>query len=128
MIVLTKSDLPEAVDRSRLLRVCDGLPPLSLSTLDGCGCPELASIIAERCRQSEGSQEGATPNLRHRDALRTAAASLEKAADLISRGGALLDQVAAELHRAVAALGEITGETAGEEILERVFSRFCVGK
>jgi tRNA modification GTPase len=128
LVVLTKSDLPEAIDRGGLLRGCDGLPLLSLSTVDGRGCPELARVIAERCGESAGNGEGTAPNLRHREALRTAADSLEKAAELISQRGALLDQVVTELHRASAALGEITGETAGEAILERVFSRFCIGK
>jgi tRNA modification GTPase len=128
LIVLTKSDLPEAIDHSSLLRSCAGLPLLRLSTLDSCGCPELARIIAERCRESAGSVEGTAPNLRHQEALRTAADSLGRATGLISHGDALLDQAVAELHRAVTALGEITGETAGEAILERVFSRFCIGK
>ena len=43
-----------------------------------------------------------------------------------ARSGAEL--VAAALRRALTALGEITGETATEELLERIFATFCIGK
>ena len=68
------------------------------------------------------------PNLRHRDALERAAAHLDTAAGQACSGDGFLDRMALELLAALAALGEITGQTATEEILERIFSRFCVGK
>ena len=66
-------------------------------------------------------------NIRHSEALERAAGNLDTAAGQLHRrrvsrpdGGRLL--------AALAALGEITGQTATEEIIERIFSRFCVGK
>jgi tRNA modification GTPase len=53
---------------------------------------------------------------------------MERAADILAGKTGPLDQAVAEMRWAVSSLGEITGETAGEEILERIFSRFCVGK
>ena len=43
-------------------------------------------------------------------------------------GGMELDLIAVDLQRALAALGEITGETLNEQVIDEVFARFCVGK
>ena len=43
-------------------------------------------------------------------------------------GGVVLDGIAMELKEALDAVGELTGETASADILDAVFSRFCVGK
>ena len=68
------------------------------------------------------------PNIRHREALERSAGHLDTAAAQARSGDGFLDRMALELLAALAALGEITGQTATEEILERIFSRFCVGK
>ena len=122
-------DLPQRIDRGQLLERFNGLPVLSLSTLDGLGCPELVRTVADRCRQNvDDGGEAICPDLRHREALRLAAGALEIAAELLSRPAVPLDQAVVELRGAVASLGEITGESVGEEILDRIFSRFCLGK
>ena len=68
------------------------------------------------------------PMLRHRDALDRAAGHLDIAAEHACSGDGFLDRLALELRASLVALGEITGQAATEEILERIFSRFCVGK
>lgn len=65
-------------------------------------------------------------NERHSDALKRAVASLQNAhssIDEMSTEFTLLD-----LREAYVALGEITGETASEDIIDRIFSKFCLGK
>ena len=65
---------------------------------------------------------------RHREALASAAASLREAAELARSVPGEPELVAARVREALAALGAITGETATEELLDRIFAAFCVGK
>ena len=64
---------------------------------------------------------------RHREALERAASSLADAAQAIASGEPV-DMAAVDVATALEALGEITGETTSEDILESLFSNFCVGK
>jgi tRNA modification GTPase len=63
---------------------------------------------------------------RHADALRRAASSLERA--LQALGVSTLEVASGEVGLAVEALGEITGESASEDLIDAIFRRFCIGK
>lgn len=63
---------------------------------------------------------------RHYDAFRRAGTALETAIDAI--GGAPLDMIAVDIKNCWDILGEISGKTASEEIIDEIFSKFCVGK
>ena len=66
-------------------------------------------------------------HLRHKVALEKAAESLIRARDGLSKG--LPPELAAlEIREALNALGEITGRTTTEDVLERIFANFCIGK
>lgn len=69
----------------------------------------------------------AVSNPRHVDALRRARLALERAS-LRGREGAPGEIVAIELREGLAAIGEVTGAGVDPELLDRIFSRFCVGK
>ncbi|MFB0526614.1 MAG: tRNA modification GTPase, partial [bacterium] len=66
-------------------------------------------------------------NVRHRDALAKAEESLTEGIESCRRGESE-EFIALDLRRALDGLGEIVGETATEDILSRIFSRFCIGK
>jgi len=70
---------------------------------------------------------GAVSNPRHVEALSRARESLARAA-AAGCSGAPGEIVALELREALEAIGEVTGRTVGEDLLDRIFSRFCVGK
>ena len=53
--------------------------------------------------------------------------ALGQARETLQRGEPS-DLIAGELQRAYAALGHLTGEAAGEELLTKIFARFCIGK
>jgi tRNA modification GTPase len=66
-------------------------------------------------------------NARHADALRRALASVSRAAAAIADG--LSEEFAsAEIRDALEALGEISGASVGEDVLDRIFAEFCIGK
>lgn len=74
-----------------------------------------------------GAENVRIGSARHRAFLEKAADSLKSAIDLIEEGGPM-DMAAVDLATAMEALGEITGEISSEDVLDKLFSSFCVGK
>jgi tRNA modification GTPase len=130
MVISSKSDLPLLLDHEVIRSRMTGLPIFALSVVTGEGFPDFIAALASRCRAASQSSDpsASSANIRHREALERVAGHLDTAAEQAHSGEGFLDRMALELQAALAALGEITGQTATEEILERIFSRFCVGK
>jgi tRNA modification GTPase len=103
--------------------------PLWVSARTGSGLDVVRREIAQALVDGVGREpaDEVLPGERHEDAIRRAAQSLELA-DATWREGGTEELVAGDVRDAAEALGEITGRTAGDEVLERIFSRFCVGK
>lgn len=106
-------------------------PPgwLPLSALNGSGESELAAALLERLA---GRPERAEPGLRissarQRDALLRCAGALADAEKALASGEPA-DIITLDLATAMAALGELTGENTSEDLLDSMFSNFCVGK
>ncbi len=66
-------------------------------------------------------------NSRHQDALNRARAAAQRAIDAL-RENVTLELAALDLRIAVNAIGEIVGKTATEDLLDSIFSQFCIGK
>lgn len=130
LVIISKSDLPVRIDPEIFRSQAADLATFTLSAVTGEGFPDFMGALTSRCRTFSPSVEPAAtvPNIRHRVALERTARHLETAAEQARSGHGFLDQLALELNAALTTLGEITGQAATEEILERIFSRFCVGK
>jgi tRNA modification GTPase len=108
-----------------------GFRPVSAKT--GAGIAELTREIAAVLEQSLGGGDGRAGNgagagtERQKALIDRAIAALEEALALADRREPL-DLIAQELREAMNALGEITGEVSTAELLDAMFSRFCVGK
>ncbi|HEX7527644.1 MAG TPA: GTPase, partial [Thermoanaerobaculia bacterium] len=102
-------------------------PELLVSAVTGEGLDALRGAVAARLGLVEADGELLVLE-RHREALASTAVSLREAAELARRGGGAPELVAARVREALSALGAITGETATEELLDRIFATFCVGK
>jgi tRNA modification GTPase len=66
-------------------------------------------------------------NSRHQDALHRARTAVRRTIDALL-GDATLELAAMDLRIAVNAVGEIVGKTATEDLLDSIFSEFCIGK
>ncbi len=131
IVVLNKSDLPQRLSEAEAAARWPHAPVVhtSMVTQDGLDTLEervRALALAGQVRAT-ADDEALVTNTRHRDALRRTAEHLSGALETLQQG-LPLDFVAIDLHGAANALGEITGETATEDLLERIFHDFCLGK
>jgi tRNA modification GTPase len=126
LLVVNKSDLPP----TPMISPFTDLPSVTVSSHTGEGMDRLRSAI-ENVFSFETSVEGReSPMLsdrRHREALFRARQALglfyDGSTDNLSP-----EFLALDLRDALRFLGEITGETTPDDILDRIFSRFCIGK
>ncbi len=124
--VRNKSDLPAAWRDGP--EAFEGLRFLAVSATRAAGLPEVERAIEAAIPADEAPTDGLlVTNARHHEGLQRSAASLERAAQLLRRSGEL-ELVAAELQQACHALDELVGRSDVEDVLDRIFSRFCVGK
>ncbi len=99
---------------------------LAVSAMTGEGLEALKTKLGETVGFEQSADSAYIVEQRHYEALKRACLSLESAAENI--GLLSLDLIAVDLKDGWDALGEITGETASEEIISTVFEKFCVGK
>jgi len=124
LMAANKSDLPPKADLDNL-----PWPKVSISALTGAGLVELEQRMVERVLGGKvfASDALLVSNPRHKSALERAQSHLEQAlADIEAQVPD--DFVTIDLTAALNALGEITGETVTDELLETIFSNFCIGK
>ena len=118
----------ERVAQSRDSRLFDSSTPiLSLSTKTEQGFDALTAAIVRLAGLAEAPEESYVTNERDIDILRRADGHLRAALETIGKG-LPPDFLSIDLRSAWETLGEITGETAGENLIDEIFSRFCIGK
>ena len=129
IVLLNKSDLPSLVKKNDIEKALPAKEMVSISALTGEGVDSLKAVIHKLLFKG-GITAGERPiitNLRHKTALEKTKSSLENLQNSI-KGNMSEEFLAVDLRAALNALGEITGETAIEDILNRIFEEFCVGK
>ena len=120
--VISKADLPQ-----RLEKLETRLPQLHLSSLNGEGMEQLEKMIATMFPAPSVPAGEILTNARQAEAVRRACESMEAALCAMEEGNTP-DIVLTETETAMQALGELTGSSVREDITDRIFSRFCVGK
>ncbi len=98
---------------------------IHISAKNRTGLDELEELIKNSFAFNAPADGSFMTNARQYDVLCRAAASLENA---VANMGITPDALLYDVEQAISALGELTGETASESILQNIFSRFCVGK
>ena len=128
-----RRDLPDRRDRCDRAAATDAGTAercdLAVSARTGARLDDLCSLLLERTVGTGGYTErtALVASARHRDNLQRAAAALARAeqAAAAALGGEL---VAADLRNAVSHLEEIIGIVASDDVLNRIFAQFCIGK
>lgn len=125
LLVLNKTDLPRRAE----LAETPASRSLQVSCLTGAGIEPLKDAIKELVWTGSIGAEmlEVAINSRHQDALRRALQALSHTVDAM-KASLALDLVAVDLRIAVNAIGEIVGKTTTEDLLDSVFSSFCIGK
>ena len=134
VILLNKTDLAGVVDEDGVREFLreDGSPEhpiISFSALDGTGYEKLVQTVKDLL--FDGAlpiqEEVVITNLRHRELLEKAAGALSRVRDSL-KSGMSEDFFSIDLMEAYGKLGEIIGEEVGEDLVNEIFSRFCMGK
>lgn len=127
IILCSKEDRPSVLSAADFSAVA--APVLRISAQEGTGLDALREEIAAHIVRREGDlSDGALPNKeREIEALRRAEAYLTAAAETLAAGLGT-DFVSIDLRAAYDVLGEILGETVDTDLIDRIFSEFCIGK
>jgi tRNA modification GTPase len=129
ILAINKADLPPQIRGNDLDKIIPGADPIWISAKYGDGIPELTQKIYELTVGNKRTTESDVmlSNLRHKVAF-------EKARDLLTdaynniRQGVSPELAAFDIKESLEQLGDIIGETTNEDVLDRIFSTFCIGK
>ena len=121
--VMNKTDLPQRVFRVQL----PFEPIFSVSAVRGDGLEKLCGWIETAFGADLPCDGSILTNTRQAEAVGRAAEAINRALEAME-AGITPDAVLTELEAALEALGELTGRTVREDITQRIFQRFCVGK
>ena len=126
VLLWSKCDLPES--RRPYALPFRPAASISLSSLTGEGLDALEQTVARLFPAGNEAETGSLlTDSRQEDAVRRAKNAIRRAKEALE-SGFTPDAILTDAEEALEALGELTGRTAREEIVGRIFSRFCVGK
>jgi tRNA modification GTPase len=124
LVVVNKCDLAEGDEASVEV---GGVAVLRTSALTGQGIQQLRERILALATGGASPEPGMLTSLRHHQAITTALAALEDAAQ--ANGNAIPhEMILLDLYRGLWALDSLTGQTTSDDILNLIFSTFCIGK
>lgn len=127
LIVVNKSDLPQELSLGLLKGYAEGRIILPVSAKEGSGLAELKQSLRSLVLGSDLEPPVVVSNLRHKSALVRSEDALRRALDTL-RADHPAELIAVDLNDAREALEEIIGVVSNDDILERIFSSFCIGK
>ena len=123
-VVLNKEDAGECVSPAQAEALTPHRPVITASALTGDGMAAVKNYLRSFLKKP---QEWMLTHERHMSVARQALEKLEQAREGLQMNQPL-DLAAVDLHEALYLLGRITGDSVDEQLLDDIFSRFCVGK
>ncbi|HIE65939.1 MAG: tRNA uridine-5-carboxymethylaminomethyl(34) synthesis GTPase MnmE [Nitrospira sp.] len=127
ILVLNKIDLPGILNEKGLEKEASEDPLVKVSTLTGEGIPDLLETIKRSLLPLANKERPLVALVRHRDVLERVHEGLERAIHAAQENNPS-EFIAVDLRDAIDALGEVVGETTTEDIMDEIFSKFCIGK
>ncbi|WP_162156120.1 tRNA uridine-5-carboxymethylaminomethyl(34) synthesis GTPase MnmE [Staphylococcus epidermidis] len=129
IVIINKTDLEQRLDVSELREMIGDMPLIQTSMLKQEGIDELEIQINDLFFGGEVQNQDMTyvSNSRHISLLKQARQSIQDAIDA-AESGIPMDMVQIDLTRTWEILGEIIGESASDELIDQLFSQFCLGK
>ncbi|MBQ6005441.1 MAG: tRNA uridine-5-carboxymethylaminomethyl(34) synthesis GTPase MnmE [Selenomonadaceae bacterium] len=126
LILLTKIDLPQVTFAADIAKKIPAAQVIELSLKSGAGTDKLLNAITERVGVIDFEMSFVRDE-READLLRRAANHLHEAQETV-RLNIGIDFVSIDLRAALECLSELTGEAVGEDVIDEIFSKFCIGK
>jgi tRNA modification GTPase len=129
LIAINKKDLCTDEPSEGDIAVAEfaGIPALPTSALTGEGIPALRERILALATGGAAAEPGMLTSLRHHRVITTALESLGEAA-LANQNAIPHEMILIDLYRALWALDSLTGQTTPDDVLNLIFSTFCIGK
>lgn len=129
IVLINKTDLPQVLDIDKVLALIPGKKVIKTAVAEGIGLDELEQSIVEMVYSGQVQQaEGAiVNNVRQANLIEQAGKHLN---DVLNTAAAGMppDCLVIDLRVAWEKLGEVTGDTVGEDIINQIFTQFCIGK
>lgn len=126
IVIINKTDLVGKLDTDKIADYCDNI--IKVSAASGEGKEEIISAVRKIAGTDKlNPSEGILSNERQRTTVVNALRSVTEAKESL-KNGMTYDAVTVSLEEAISAVLELTGERVSEEIVDRVFHNFCVGK
>ncbi|PEV71304.1 tRNA uridine-5-carboxymethylaminomethyl(34) synthesis GTPase MnmE [Bacillus thuringiensis] len=129
IVIVNKTDLPQAINMERVTELAEGNRVITTSLIEEQGIDELEKAIADLFFEGTIDSTDMTyvSNARHIGLLTQAGQTIGDAIEAIENG-VPIDMVQIDLTRTWEILGEITGDTVHESLIDQLFSQFCLGK
>lgn len=129
IVVANKTDLASSIDGAELSEVLGDWPMVWTSLTEERGLEDLQQAIVNLVMDGHvvSTDETIITNLRHQQAMEDAVRSLQKAKESLE-AGLPYDFVTIDLMAGLDHLGKITGESLTENLIDQIFSEFCLGK
>jgi tRNA modification GTPase len=127
LLLFNKSDLPTKMDVEKIKRSHKYMPALSVSALKGTHIQDLKEMIFSHFVPKKTGNGDIILHLRQKLLFEDILACLKKAKQLL-REGYSEEIFVEELRKIIPLIGQLTGEIRDDDILDRVFNKFCIGK
>lgn len=129
LIIINKTDLPQRLDVDEVRDIIGDKDIIEISILENIGIEKIEEALIDMVYQGEVKAKDSllVTNMRHKNALERALKSIEDAIKAIKEQ-LPLDFIEVDIRDTWEALGEITGDAVGEDLLDHIFENFCIGK